>query len=77
MKLQFLLFIIGITSILFGLIIQYFIGRRRFNRRNPVGLQQFKSYNQAAITQAGEGCTRSFATMLVLAGIMLTLAGLA
>jgi hypothetical protein len=77
MKHQFFLFVIGITLLLFGLIIRYSVGRRRFNRRNPVGLQQFQSYNQAVITRAGEWCARAIGTMLIVAGILLSLAGVA
>jgi hypothetical protein len=77
MKHQYFLLVIGITLFFFGLVIRYSVGRSRFNRRNPFGLQQFQSYNQAVITRAGEGWLRAFGTMIILAGILLSLAGVA
>ncbi|QXV66761.1 hypothetical protein INP83_06660 [Mucilaginibacter sp. 21P] len=40
----------GIGLILFYLLIRYYVGRRRFNRRGNCGLQQFSSYRKAVIT---------------------------
>lgn len=77
MKYQFVLFIAGIVLLLFGIVIRYSAGRRRFNRRTPFGLQQYRSYNEAIVTRGAEGCAGSFATLLILAGILLALAGLA
>ena len=77
MKLQIILFILGIAFLVFGLFIRYSVNRRRFNRRNLLGLQQYHSYNRALVTRTGEGCARGFAAVFILAGILLTLAGLA
>ena len=55
MKHQPILFVAGIASLILGLIIRYSVGRRRFNRRTPFGLQQFRSYNQALATRGGGG----------------------
>jgi hypothetical protein len=77
MKHQYVLFITGIAFLLFGLIIRYSVGRRRFNRRNPFGLQLYCSYDQAAVTRIGEGCAGIPGNLLILAGILLTLAALA
>lgn len=77
MKHQPILFVAGIVSLLLGLIIRYSVGRRRFNRRTPFGLQQFRSYNEALATRGGEGCARVIGTLLLLAGALLVLVGLA
>jgi hypothetical protein len=77
MKHQFDLFIAGLALTVLGLLIRYSIGRRRFNRRSPFGLQQYHSYKEALGTRAGEGCAAGFGALLILAGILLTLAGLA
>ena len=74
---QFVLFVAGPALTILGLVIRYSIGRRRFNRRSPFGLQQYHSYSEAVGTRLGEGCASSFAVLLILAGILLTLAALA
>jgi hypothetical protein len=77
MKHHFDLFIAGLGITVLGVIIRYSVGRRRFNRRSPFGFQQYHSYNEALGTRAGEGCAAGFGALLILAGILLTLAGLA
>ncbi|OJW55584.1 MAG: hypothetical protein BGO55_03320 [Sphingobacteriales bacterium 50-39] len=77
MKHQPILFVAGIVSFLLGLIIRYYTGRRRFNRRTPFGLQQYRSYNEALATRSGEGCARVIGTLLALAGLVLIFVGLA
>jgi len=74
---QPILFLIGIALLIFGLIIRYLVGRRRFNRRNPFGNPQFRGYNQALVTRGGEGCARGIGTLLILAGVALIFVGLA
>jgi hypothetical protein len=74
---QFVLFVAGPALTVLGLLIRYSIGRRRFNRRSPFGLQQYHSYSEAVGTRLGEGCASSFAVLLIVAGIVLTLAALA
>ena len=74
---QPILFIAGIALLVLGLIIRYSVGRRRFNRRNPFGNQEYRSYNEALVTRSGEGCARGIGTLLVLVGLLLVLVGLA
>jgi hypothetical protein len=71
------LFFAGVFLTVIGLFIRYSIGRRRFNRRTPFGLQQYHSYSEAVGTRLGEGCAASFGVLLIVAGILLILAGLA
>jgi len=71
------IFIIGIVLIVIGAIIRYQVGKNRFNRRTPFGLQQYRSYDESLVTRGGEGCARVIGTLLVLAGILLFLVGLA
>ena len=77
MKHQPILFVAGIVVLLLGLLIRYSVGRRRFNRRTPFGLQQYRSYNEALATRSGEGCARVIGNLLILAGAVLVLVGLA
>ena len=44
-------FLAGIVAIIIGTIIRYSVGRRRFNRRNPFGNQQYQVYSQALVTR--------------------------
>ena len=74
---QPILFVVGLALLLIGLIIRYSVGRRRFNRRNPVGNPQYRDYNQSLVTRGGEGCAKVIGTLLVLAGLLLVLVGLA
>jgi len=71
------LFLIGIALLIFGLIIRYSVGRRRFNRRNPFGNPAYRGYNQALVTRGGEGCAKGIGTLLILAGAVLIIVGLA
>ena len=77
MRHQPIFFVAGIILLLIGLLIRYSVSRRRFNRRNPFGFQQYPSYNQALATRGGEGCARSIGTLLALAGLVLIFVGLA
>jgi putative heme iron utilization protein len=44
---DFIVITIGIILLVSGLVIRYFINRRRFNRRGVGGMQHFKNYEQA------------------------------
>jgi uncharacterized iron-regulated membrane protein len=74
---QPILFVVGLALLLIGLIIRYSVGHRRFSRRNPFGNPQFRGYNQSLVTRGGEGCAKVIGTVLVLAGLLLVLVGLA
>ncbi len=74
---QHIIFIVGIALLLFGLIIRYSVGRRRFNRRNQFGNPEYQGYNQSLVTRGGEGCAKGLGTLLILAGLVLIFVGLA
>lgn len=65
--------IIGILMLVIGLVIRYFMKRRRFNRRNQYGTQGFKSYEHRNITVFGESLMRMVARLLILAGLVFIL----
>ena len=65
--------IYGIVAIVIGLFIRYQVGRRRFNRRNGAGVQQFGSYNKALMTTATERLFIIVAGLLLIGGIILIL----
>lgn len=63
--------IAAVIIILAGFVINYFINRRRFNRRNVAGLQQFSSYEKAVGTTALERLGKLIARLLILGGLFL------
>ena len=54
-----------------GLIIRYWIGRRRFNRRSITGLQLFSSYEKWWIVTRIEALINFLALLAILAGLFL------
>jgi hypothetical protein len=72
---QFHILVIGIILLFIGGLIRYKISKRRFNRRNPFGLQQYRSYDESLITRTGEGCVAAIGAVFILAGILLCLVG--
>ncbi len=58
-----------------GLAIRYRIAKRKFLRRSMTGLEYFPSYGAAIITRVVEGLARLVATLMIMAGIVLLLAG--
>lgn len=61
----------GVVLILLGLLLRYYIGRRRFNRRNAAGLQQFRSYREALWISAWERLSMIVANLLITAGMLM------
>ncbi|MGH1517089.1 hypothetical protein [Chryseobacterium sp. JK1] len=64
------LLILGITSILSGFGILYWIKRRKFNRRNSGGLEGFSSYNKSIFVRLIEWTGRWLAIILLVVGIL-------
>lgn len=54
-----------------GLLIRYWIGRRRFNRRGIAGLQLFSSYEKWWITTRIEALFNFLGLLAILAGAFL------
>ncbi len=67
-------FVTGPCLIILGMVIRYAIGKRRFNRRNHVGMELFPSYGQAVLTRIAEAFGRIIGALLILVGIVLFLA---
>lgn len=65
--------IVGIIMLVGGLVLRYFINRRRFNRRNQYGTQGFNSYEHRTLTNIGEGFSKMGAYILILIGLFLIL----
>jgi len=54
-----------------GLLVRYFISRRRFNRRGIAGLQLFSSYEKWWLTTRIEALFYFLGLLAILAGILL------
>jgi hypothetical protein len=66
----------GLILLAIGLLIRYYIGKRRFNRRDIAGLQQFPTYGRAVFTTLWETLFLIIGNLCLLAGLfLLALAG--
>lgn len=68
----------GLALLAAGIGCTAIVGRRRFYRRGPGGVQQFRSYSAAVTTRTGEGCLTLLGWVLTAGGlltIVLALAG--
>jgi hypothetical protein len=62
-----------ILLLLFGLLVRYIIGRRKFNRRNIAGIQGFKSYAIAVLTMTIEKLANIIAALCIILATILFL----
>ena len=65
--------ITGGVALTAGVLIRYFIGRRKFNRRTIAGSEVFKNYEKSKLTNFIERFGRLIALILILGGIVLIL----
>ena len=65
--------IYAIILLVFGLLLRYIIGKRRFNRRGVGGMQYFKSYGLALVTTIIERIVKIIATLMIIGAIILYL----
>lgn len=65
---------IAIVCTVIALLIRYWVGRRRFNRRGVGGLQHFSNYEKAVVTTFFEKLLMlaSFALLLIAAILLLS-----
>lgn len=63
--------IVGIISLTIGGALRYWVNRRRFNRRNPAGLQQFRNYELAWSVTLLERLGKLIGLILFLFGLLL------
>jgi hypothetical protein len=54
-----------------GLLLRYWIGKRRFDRKNVAGLQNFTRYRNAVIILTIENIVVWIANLLIVAGVAL------
>jgi hypothetical protein len=61
---------LAIGLIVVGIIINFIISRRKFNRRAMTGAQGFRSYEGAMVTRFFEKIIRIVAVLMVITGIL-------
>lgn len=63
----------GILMLVAGLVLNFIISKRRFNRRSITGIQVYRSYEHSLTTRWAERIGRFIAISLILIGIMVLL----
>ena len=71
-----MLLIEGIIFLGFGAMGSWFVGRRRFNRRNFAGVEEFRSYAGMLLITLLEKCVSILCWFLVLYGISMLMVSL-
>jgi hypothetical protein len=66
---------LGFVFLMAGIAAWFFVGRRRFHRRNAAGIEEFNGYASMLGTRVFEKGLRILAVLLVLAGFGLMMAG--
>lgn len=56
-----------------ALVIQYFIARRRFNRRGVGGLQHYNSFEKAVVTGSIEKAGKWISILMLVSGLVILL----
>lgn len=63
--------VLGTILIVVGFIVQLIIGRNRFYRRGPGGLQEFSSYRRSLLSRIFEWIFGKLAFLMILFGMFL------
>ena len=66
----------GAAMFVVGCVINYKIGRRRFNRRTITGIEIFRSYQHKLTTRLFERIGRLIALLLIVFGLMILVGSL-
>ncbi|MBS1526295.1 MAG: hypothetical protein JST19_11640 [Bacteroidetes bacterium] len=66
-------YIVGITFILLSLYLSYWRGKRKFNRRNAFGREEFSSYEKSLMNGWTENFASFLSILLMILGIILLL----
>lgn len=65
-----ILLLSGILCLLIGLGLQFWIGKRRFNRKNIIGLEGFSSYEKMLFVRFIERIGKIISYVVILLGIL-------
>jgi hypothetical protein len=62
---------LGIIALIIGVSLRYWINRRKFYRRNPMGLEGFSSYEKSVVTIFLEGSLKWISFGLIIFGLLM------
>lgn len=68
--------IAGFLMLVVGFVLAFWIGKRRFGRRNFAGVEEFSSFGHAIGSQLAEGVVGLVGALLVFAGFILAYVGI-
>tara|TARA_R110002124_G_scaffold78148_1_gene208794 strand:+ start:567 stop:842 length:276 start_codon:yes stop_codon:yes gene_type:complete len=62
---------IGITALIIGVGLRYWINRRKFYRRGPMGVEGFSSYEKAVVITFFERVTKWISIGFIIFGLLI------
>lgn len=62
---------LGIIALIIGISLRYWINRRKFYRRSPIGVEGFSSYEKSVVTTFLEGSLKWISFGLIIFGLLL------
>jgi len=62
---------LGIIALIIGVSLRYWINRRKFYRRNLMGLEGFSSYEKSVVTIFLEGSLKWISFVLIIFGLLM------
>ena len=67
-------FVLGLVLVFCGCAGVFFIGRRKFLRRNMAGIEEFGGYTKMLVTRFGEVIVKGLSLLCILGGIAVMIA---
>ena len=62
---------LGIIALIIGVSLRYWINRRKFYRRSPMGVEGFSSYEKSVVTTFFEGSLKWISFGLIIFGLLM------
>ena len=62
---------LGIIALIIGVSLRYWINRRKFYRRSPMGVEGFSSYEKSVVTIFLEGSAKWISVGLIIFGFLM------
>lgn len=62
---------LGVIALIIGVSFRYWINRRKFYRRSPMGIEGFSSYEKSVVTIFFEGSAKWISFVLIIFGLLM------
>lgn len=62
---------LGVIALIIGVSLRYWINRRKFYRRSPMGVEGFSSYEKSVVTIFFEGSLKWISVGLIIFGLLM------